>query len=379
MLKKFLTMFMSATVLVSALAACSGSSNSDSDKVYHIGGLAPLTGGVSVYGISTNQGVELAIEEINAAGGIDGKTIKYTVMDEKGDVTEAVNAYDLLVTKEKVDAVIGDVTSKPTIAVAERAAEDGMPLITPTGTLDAITGKGASIFRTCFTDSFQGQAMAEYLKDASLDDVAILYDNGDDYSVAVTEAFTAKAEELGLTMTAKESFSSGDSDFKAQLTKIVSANPKVLFVPSYYETNALILRQAREAGFEGLICGGDGWDGILTQFKDDVSVPNGVIFSTHYSMYDEDEKVQNFVKAYKEKYKEEPTSFSALGYDTVYMLKAAVEKAKSSDKAAVTEAIKGLEFSGVTGSFTFDKNNNPVKTVSYVLVNEGKYELDSKK
>ena len=324
------------------------------------------------------NGVEMAVEEVNAAGGINGQQIEFNVLDEKGDVTEAINAYGRLVADHDIDALIGDVTSKPSISVAQRANEDGLPMITPTGTADAITEQGETVFRTCFTDSYQGRAMASFIAGKGYSSAAVLYDNSDDYSVALYNAFTEEAKNQGVEITAEESFGATDSDFKAQLTKIVSTNPEVLYVPAYYETNALILRQAQETGFKGLITGGDGWDGILTQFKDDPSGADGVIFSNHYSLYDEDEKVQNFVSKYKETYGEDPTAFAALGYDSVYLLKQAVEEAGTKDKAAVVEALKNIEFAGVTGSFKFDEKRNPIKTVSYVVVQGGKYELDSK-
>lgn len=349
-----------------------------SGGVFSLGGLAPLTGSLSVYGTSTNNGIEMAVEEINTAGGIAGQSIEYHVLDEKGDVTEATNAYARLVSDYSIDALIGDVTSKPSISVAQRAGDDGMPMVTPTGTADPITAQGQTVFRTCFTDAYQGRAMAAYVNSKGLKSVAVLYDNSDDYSVALYKAFVAEAKNSGITVTAEESFGATDSDFKAQLTKIVSTNPEVLYVPAYYETNALILRQAKETGFKGQVIGGDGWDGILSQFKNDPTGADGVIFSNHYSLYDADEKVQKFVNAYKSKYNEDPTAFSALGYDSVYLIKQAVEAAGTKDKAAVVRALEGIQFAGVTGSFTFDDQHNPVKTVSFIQIKDGKYELDGK-
>lgn len=393
MKKKVFALCTAALLAITTLAGCGGGDTKESSgatdsketsapaaegDTYVLGGLAPLTGPVSVYGISTNNGIELAVEEINAAGGINGQQISYHVLDEQGDVTEATNAYGRLVSEFKIDALIGDVTSKPSIAVAQRAKTDGIPMISPTGTADAITEQGENIFRTCFTDAYQGKAMAAYVAKNGYKSAAILYDNSDDYSVTLTEAFAAEAEASGVTITARESFGATDTEFKAQLTKIVETNPEALYVPGYYEKNALIMRQAQETGFTGLICGGDGWDGILTQFKDDVEKANGAIFSNHYSVYDENEKIQSFVKNYKEKYNEDPTAFSALGYDSVYLLKQATEEAGSKDKAAVVEKITNIQFDGVTGSFHFDEKRNPVKTVSFIEVLDGKYTMKEK-
>ncbi len=386
MKNKLIGLLMAAVMAGSALlTGCGGSGGSQKsgsgeaagDK-FMLGGLAPLTGNVSVYGISTNNGIEMAVKEINEAGGINGQQIEYHVLDEKGDVTEATNAYGRLVSDYNIDALIGDVTSKPSIAVATRAAADGMPMITPTGTADPITKQGETVFRTCFTDHYQGTAMADYLKQQGVGSAAVLYDNGDDYSVALQEAFVSRAKENGITVTNEESFASKDTDFKAQLTKIAGNKPEVLFVPAYYETDALILRQLQAVGFTGTVAGGDGWDGILSQFKDDPKGADGVLFSNHYSLYDPDEKIKTFVTNYQEAYGEDPTAFSALGYDSVFLLKQAVEEAGSKDKAKVVDALGKVNFSGITGSFAFDEDRNPIKTVSYIRVTDGRYELEAK-
>ncbi|MGI6546688.1 MAG: ABC transporter substrate-binding protein [Fastidiosipilaceae bacterium] len=394
MKKRLLAICFAALLVVTTFAGCGKktdggdtadttalrqeSSEASDGETFVLGGLAPLTGPVSVYGISTNNATIMAVEEINANGGINGMQIEYHVLDEQGDVTEATNAYGRLVSEFNIDALVGDVTSKPSISVAQRAHKDGMPMVAPTATADAVTAQGENVFRTCFTDAYQGKAMAAYVAKDGKKSAAILYDNSDDYSVALTDAFTAECEASGVEITSSESFGADDTEFKAQLTKIVSTDPEVLYVPAYYEKNALIMRQAKETGFEGVICGGDGWDGILTQFKDDLKGADGAIFSNHYSVYDEDPTVQNFIENYKEKYNEDPTAFSALGYDSVYLIKQAVEEAGTKDKAAVVEALKNIEFSGVTGKFTFDENRNPVKTVSFIIVEDGKYTLKEK-
>ncbi len=379
--KKLLALVATGVFAISALTACGApqtSSEPSKDGTFKLGGLAPLTGALSVYGTSTSNGVKLAIEEINANGGINGEPIDYHLLDEKGDVTEATNAYGRLVSEHQIDALIGDVTSKPSIGVAARADEDGMPMITPTGTADGITQQGKTAFRTCFTDSYQGVVMASYLASQGKKTVAILFDNSDDYSVALSTAFAKEAEAKGIKIVASESFVGTDTDFKAQLTKIVAANPEVLYIPAYYETDALILRQAKETGFKGLFVGGDGWDGVVGQFKDDVQLLDGVLFSSHYSIYDEDETIQKFVKSYQSKYNEDPTAFAALGYDSVYLLKQAVESAGSKDKAKVIDALAGIKFKGITGEFSFDENHNPVKTVSFIEIRDGKYQLYAK-
>ncbi len=380
MKKRLLTSVLALALTVTGLSACGGggSDTTDDDNIFRLGAIGPLTGELSVYGISTTDAIKMAVEEVNAAGGINGQQIKLTLLDDTGDLTEATNAYERLVSNNKVDAIIGAVTSGPTLGVAQRAADDGMPLITPTGTADSLTIGMPTTFRTCFYDSYQGIAMANYLPKKGYKTVAVLYDNSDEYSVALSNAFIKEVPNTGLTITAQESFGSKDTDFKAQLTKIVASNPEVLYIPAYYETNAMILLQAKEAGFEGLICGADGWDGILTQFKDNPKTADGVIFTNHYSPYDEDPVVKTFVENYRKKYNEDPTAFSALGYDSVYLLKQAVEEAGTKDKAKVIEALEKISFTGVTGSFQFDENHNPKKSVTFVEVKDGIYSLESK-
>lgn len=276
-------------------------------------------------------------------------------------------------------AFIGGITSKPSVAVAELAAQDGVPMITPTGTQLNITEAGSNIFRVCFTDPYQGEVMAKFAKEnLNANTVAIMVNNSSDYSDGVANSFATEAEKLGLQVVAKEGYSDGDKDFKSQLTKIVGTNPDVLFVPDYYEQDSLIAIQAREVGLNSTILGPDGWDGVVkTVDKSSHSAIEGVYFANHYSVKDESEKVQNFIANYKAKYNDEPSAFSALAYDTVYLVKEAVEKAGTTDKEALTKAIKESEFNGVTGHLTFDDKNNPVKGVTVIKIVDGEYTFDS--
>lgn len=372
-MKRILSLLLTLTLLL-VLAGCNPATSGNAIK---IGGLAPLTGNVSVYGIAATNGAKMAIEEINAAGGVLGRKIDFNVLDEKGDVTEAVNAYQKLVS-EKIDLLIGDVTTKPSISVAQRAAQDGMPMITPTGTGADITKQGNNVFRTCFIDPYQGKIMADFAADTlKVKNVAVISNAADDYSVGLTKAFEAQARAKGLNVVASETYGAKDVDFKAQLTKIAAAKPDALFVPDYYERIAMIIKQAKEAGLSVPMLGGDGWDGVVGQFKDNPADADGHYFANHYSMQDPDPKVQNFLKNYQNKYKTEANSFAALGYDTVYVVKAALEKAGSTDKKAVIQALAQTNFSGITGSFTFDAERNPVKSVAITTIKDGKYVLHS--
>ena len=375
-MKKFNVVLLGAALL---LTACGGAKETSTEAdVVKIGGIGPLTGPLAIYGVTSTNGSKLAMEEINKNGGILGKQVEYIVLDEKGDSTEAVTAYNKLV-DEGVVALIGDITSKPSLAVAEVAAQDNMPMITPTGTQFNITEAGPNVFRVCFTDPYQGVVLANFAKNnLNAETAAVVVNNSSDYSDGVAKAFVEQAEKLGLKVVAKEGYSDGDKDFRAQLTKILPTNPDVLVVPDYYEQVALITTQAREVGIKATFVGPDGWDGVAKTL--DASAYGAVensYFTNHYSLQDQSEKVQNFLKAYKEAYNEEPSAFSALSYDAAYMVKAAIEKAGTTDKQAVVDALKSLDYSGVTGHLTFDEKNNPVKAVTVLKIVNGEYTFDS--
>ena len=370
------------TVMIGAamiFAACGGEKKVPETTTVKIGGLAPLTGSLAIYGLTTTNGAELAVKEINANGGINGKQIDYIVLDTKGDATESVMAYNKLV-DDKVAAVIGDITSKPTVAVAEIAAQDNMPMITPTGTQVDITEAGPNVFRVCFTNPYQGTVLATLAKERfGAQTAGILVNNSSDYSDGIAKAFTEQAEKLGINITVKEGYADGDRDFRAQLTKIATVNPDVLLIPEYYEQASLIAAQAREMGVKSIFVGSDGWDGISKTLDETAyKVIENSYFTNHFSMQDESPKIQNFIKAYKDTYKEDPSAFSALGYDAIYMMKEAIEKAGSTEKQAIVDALKGIEYDGITGYLTFDENNNPVKAVTILKIQNGEYVFDSK-
>ena len=375
-MKKLNVVLMGAALL---LTACGGAKESAEEaKVMKLGGIGPLTGPLAIYGVTSTNGSKLAFEEINKNGGILGKQVEYIVLDEKGDSTEAVTAYNKLV-DEGVVALIGDITSKPSLAVAEVAAQDNLPMITPTGTQFNITAAGPNVFRVCFTDPYQGVVLANFAKNnLNAKTAAVVINNSSDYSDGVAKAFVEQAEKLGLKVVAKEGYSDGDKDFRAQLTKILPTNPDVLVVPDYYEQVALITTQAREVGIKATFVGPDGWDGVAKTL--DASAYGAVensYFTNHYSLQDQSPKVQNFLKAYKEAYNEEPSAFSALSYDAAYMMKAAIEKAGTTEKQAVIDALKELSYDGVTGHLTFDEKNNPVKDVTVLKIVNGEYTFDS--
>ena len=359
--------------------ACVGGEKVSETETIKIGGLAPLTGSLAIYGVTTTNGANLAIDEINKNGGILGKKVEYITLDTKGDSTEAVMAYNKLIDRG-VSAIIGEITSKPSLAVAEIAAQDNMPMITPTGTQVDITEAGPSIFRVCFTNPYQGKVLAVLAKERlNADTAAIMINNSSDYSDGIAKAFIEQADILGIKITTKEGYADGDKDFRAQLTKIAAEQPDVLLVPEYYEQASLIATQAREVGVKAVFIGSDGWDGITKTL--DSSSYNAIensYFTNHFSMQDTAPKIQNFLKSYKDTYNEDPSAFSALGYDAVYMVKKAVENAGSTNKEAVVDALKNIEYDGITGYLTFDEHNNPVKAVTILKITNGEYIFDSK-
>lgn len=361
------------------IGGCGKSGEVAKPETIKIGGMAPLTGALAIYGVTTTNGAELAVKEINENGGVLGKKIEYVMLDTKGDSTEAVMAYNKLV-DEKVAGIIGEVTSKPTLAVAEVAVQDNMPLITPTGTQVDITEVGPNIFRVCFTNPYQGKVLTITSKERlGADTVAVMLNNSSDYSDGIAKAFIEESEKLGMKVMGVEGYSDGDKDFRPQLTKLAAMNPDVILIPEYYEQAALIATQAREVGVKSIFVGSDGWDGIAkTLDQSAYAAIENSYFTNHFSMEDQSEKIQDFLKDYREAYKEDPSAFSALGYDAVYMMKSAIEKAGSTDKQKIVDALKGIEYDGVTGYLTFDDHNNPIKAVTVLKIENGKYVFDSK-
>lgn len=350
----------------------------DAGETIKLGGIIAQTGPAAVYGNTTENGIKLAIEEINAAGGINGKNIEYVSYDDKGDPTESVNAYNRLL-GDKVVGIIGAITSKPTLAVAEASVADGIPIITPTGTQEDITVDKPNVFRACFIDPYQGVLLANYAADKlEAKTAAVFVNNSNDYSKGIAESFKTEAAKKGIEIVIEEGYADTDNDFRAQLIKIKDANPDVLLIPDYYDKIAGITVQARETGITSKFIGGDGWDGVLkTLDPSSYGDVEDAYFTNHYSVMDESEKVQKFVKDYNEKYGEDPSAFSALGYDATYIMAKAIEEAGSTDSAAIVEKLKGIEIEGITGKLTFDENNNPIKAGTIIKITDGKYTFDS--
>lgn len=345
-----------AAISAAALALVGCNSKSSTIK---IGSIGPLTGNYAVYGGDCKNGIELAVNEINAAGGINGQQIELIAEDDEGAAEKSVSAYKKLVTKDGVKFIIGSLTSGCAIAITPLAQAQKIVQIAPAATAPTLTDAGNYIFRTCYDDPFQGTVGGKFAAETlGAKNAAILYDISNDYSVGLTDNFKASFEANGGSIVSLETYSTGDKDFNAQLTKIKNANPDVVYLPDYYSTVALIVKQLRAQGIEAPIVGADGWDGLTENAGDEVL---GGFYSNHYAADSTEEKVQNFVKNYKEKYSLTPTAFAALGYDSVYMLKDAILKSGNSDSEAVRSALEATDGDYVTGHLTFNEKHNPVK------------------
>ncbi len=348
-------------VLFNGMLALAATAAFAAPKAVKIGGVAPLSGPVAVYGVECKNGIDLAVEEINAAGGINGAKIVFICEDDEGDAAKSVNAYKKLVSKDKARIVIGSLTSGCTLAITQLAQAQKVLQIAPAATAPAITDAGNFIFRTCFIDPFQGRVGGKFAADnLGCKKAAILYDIGNDYSVGLMENFEKEFKAQGGSVVAKESYGTGDKDFNAQLTKIKAAKPDVVYLPDYYGTVALIAKQLRAQGINTPIVGADGWDGLTENAGDEVL--NGY-YSNHYAEDSTSPAVQKFVKAFQKKYNKAPNSFAALGYDSVYMLKDAMLKAGTTkDSEKIRAAYESTNGDYVTGHITFDAKRNPVKS-----------------
>lgn len=332
----------------------------DSGDTIKIGGIFPLSGEVAVYGTECRNGIMLAIDEINAAGGVNGKQLELVGEDDEGSPEKSVNVYKKLVTKDNCDVIIGSLTSGCTAAISSLAQAQKVLLLAPAATLPSITEAGDYVFRACFIDPFQGTVGGKFSRETlGASRAAVLYDIGNDYSIGLYENFKVAFEQGGGTVVAAESYSTGDKDFNAQLTKIKTANPDVVYLPDYYATVALIVKQLRAQGINTPIVGADGWDGIIDNAGDEVL--NG-FYSNHYAADSTDSRVVTFVKSYEEKYGSTPVSFAALGYDCVYLLKDAMVASGATDATSLKDALMKTNGSYVTGNLTFDENRNPVKS-----------------
>ena len=384
-MKKMMSMFLAA-VMVFCLAACGGSTDGTTQpagstadagtkaaETVKIGGIGPLTGDNANYGISVKQGVELAIKEINAAGGIGGQQIELSFQDSQGDPESAANAYGKLM-DWGMQLSLGCVFSGETATVVAAAKDDDIILLTPSGSSDAILEGNDKAFRVCFNDSYQGVAAADFVVEHKLaDKVAVLYQSDYDYSVGLYEAFKAECEAKNIQIVEVQTFTEGTkTDFTTQINKLLDADVKVIFIPIYAEPASTFLTQAKgKFGDDVYFFGADGLDGILGKVAQDVTIADNVLMLTPFAADSTEADIQAFVKAYQEAYKSTPDQFAADGYDAIYILKAAVEKAGSTSGAAVAKVMQEIKVDGLTGTMTWTADGNTQKSALAIIYKNG--------
>lgn len=363
------TMIVLAVMIVAAFAltSCGGGKATE----IKIGGISPLTGEAATFGQSTKNGMELAVEEWNAAGGVLGKQVKLIVEDDKGDPAEGAAVFSKLIEQDKVVAIVGGITSRVALAGAPIAQAAKVPMVTPTATNEKVTQVGDYIFRSCFIDPFQGSVMAKFaVQDLGILNAGGIFDLGNDYSKGLAETFSASLTSLGGQVLASEGYPSGATDFKAQLTKIVQAKPEAVYIPAYYNDVGLIAKQIRELGYEGKLLGCDGWDSSELVNIGGTAVDGG-FFTNHYSKDDTRPVVQDIVRKYSAKYGAPPDALAVLAYDGMNILLDAVKRAGKTNNEAIRDALKTTDLACVGGQIRYDENRNPVKSVVIIEMKDG--------
>lgn len=370
---------------LACFAACGGNSSTsetDGEKTLIIGCSGPLTGNYATYGISVKNGAQIAVDEINEAGGINGYKFELKMEDDQTNTEAAVNAYNALM-DAGMNVCLGAVTSGACIALNEEAKKDGILSITPSGSqVECVQYDNA--FRVCFNDPAQGTYSADFISNKSLaSKVAIIYDKSNDYSVGIHDTFVSEAANKNIEIVTDQAFTNqSNTDFSAQLQAVKSSGAELLFLPIYAQEAAYILTQANSMGLKNIIFFGvDGMDGILEKIgEDNLALTEGVMLLTPFSASSTDEKVQNFVKKYKDAHGMTPDQFAADGYDAVYAIAAALEKSgANTDDSDFNEkmiaAMTEIELDGVTGHMTWAASGEPTKEAQAVIIKDGAYEL----
>ena len=380
--KKMMSAALTAAMTVTMLAGCGGGeTEKGSSDTIKIGGIGPVTGDAAIYGEAVKNGAELAVKEINEAGGINGAQIEFNFQDDEADAEKAVNAYNTL--KDwGMQALLGTVTSAPCVAVGDVAQADNMFLLTPSGTaVECVQYDNA--FRVCFSDPMQGAESAKYIADNQLaPKIAVIYNSSDVYSTGIYQAFAKEAETEGLEIVAAEAFTAeSKTDFSVQLQTAKDAGAELVFLPFYYSEAALVLQQAAGINYSPIFFGCDGMDGILDVEGFDADLANNLMFLSPFTPTSTDEAIQKFVTDYKEAYGGTPNQFAADAYDGVYAMKAAMEKAEvTPDMSAsdICDVLKGamteITISGVTAKeLTWEASGEPSKAPMVVKIADGDY------
>lgn len=364
-----------------SLLSCEKKAPTDSQKTTNadtssssikIGEVGSMTGSEATFGTSTHKGIQLALNKINNAGGINGKKIELITVDNQSKAEETALATSKLITQDKVTAILGEVASSRSLVMAPIAQQNKTPMISPSSTNPKVTEVGDYIFRVCFIDPFQGEVMARFAtENLKFKKVAVLKDVKSDYSMGLAQFFTETFKKAGGEIVLEQSYASGDLDFKSQLTALKAKNPEAIFVPGYYTEVGLISRQARELGIKAPLMGGDGWDSPKLTEIGGKNI-EGSYYSNHYSPDDKSPRVQDFVKEFKTAYNEVPDGLAAMGFDAMMVLGEALKKVPDLDKAKLKDAIAATkEYPAVTGVISFNAQRNPIKP-AVVLKVEGK-------
>ncbi len=363
-----------ALMLTFFLSACNKPGGADGNSI-PVGEFASLTGKEAAFGNSSHKGTLLAIEDINKAGGVLGKKLELITEDTRSTPGESATVVRKLISRNKVVAVLGEVASGRSLEGASVCQPSKVPMISPSSTKPEVTEKGDYIFRVCFIDPFQGKVLATFAhKTLKVKNVAMLVDAAAPYSVGLASNFKETFEGMGGKVVVEQKFSSGDKDFKAQLTAIKAANPEAIFAPCYYTEAGLIVRQGRELGLQVPVFGGDGWEAPeLVEIGG--KAMEGTYYSTHYASEDQAPKVQEFVKKYRVRWNNEtPDAMAALGYDSAMVLADAIKRAGTAEGPKLRDAIAATSnFEGVTGKTALDQNRNATKPAVIITIKDGKF------
>ncbi len=355
----------------SAGSAAGSADAGDPDGKIVIGVISPNTGALAAYGNGVVTGTDLAVEEINASGGILGRQVELIKTDDQSDPTECLNAFNSLVA-QGVGLIVGSATSGCTSAITDAANEEEVCLLSPTATADSITTEDDYVFRACYADSFQGAIAAAYAKQAGFEKAGVVYCAADVYSKGLYDSFSAACEKYGIEIVDAQSTASLDvQDYTNQFAAMVKAGVDFVYAPFYYDViGPYVVPQARAAGYTGVIMGADGYDTTPDYVVDgaDLTAFNKVYWTNHYDPSDTSEKVSSFVKAYEAKYSTVPSAFAATGYDCVYMYKAAIEAAGTAESSAVRDALADTSavYECVTGTFSLDETGTPIKGAAII-------------
>ena len=391
-MKKLVSFMLVAAMVAATLTGCGSSDNAKSTEAagessaaagttFKIGGIGPVTGGNALYGLAVQRGAQIAVDEINAAGGINGTQIEFNFQDDEADAEKSVNAYNSL--KDwGMQMLMGTVTSTPCVSVAAKTAEDNMFQLTPSGSsVECVQSDNA--FRVCFSDPDQGKKSAQYIGEHKLaTKVAVIYDSSDTYSTGIYESFKSEAANQGIEVVAEGAFTADNkTDFSVPLQQAQAAGAELVFLPIYYTEASLILTQANSMGYAPTFFGCDGLDGLLAVKNFDTKLADGVMLLTPFAADADDEKTQAFVSAYKEAYGDTPNQFAADTYDAIYIMKAAAEKAGVTADMSVSDicdamktAMTEISYDGLTGEgMTWTADGEPDKAPKAVVIKDGAY------